>query len=239
MWVKALGAAFRGIKIFRYQRFTNLGFFIIPSIVTLFGTCFNISPTTLQPIKDFLLEKLSRNYDVTRIKSIGGCAQVRFTSSPSLLFVGNPTSLVSSFVACHRLVEINPDPFIPRVGPATSASLSTTSKHVLVGQHPRRTRYIRPYPCISPRSTSRGSRYHGRPRRNLCQRVDPCGSAPSRPGVLDVGRVGTYGQNTTREHVPRKYGRRRMGEHWRGRGLCDWYVGAWQSSRQSTPGTLG
>jgi hypothetical protein len=28
------------------------------------------------PATDFLLEKLTRNHDVTRIKSIGGCAQV-------------------------------------------------------------------------------------------------------------------------------------------------------------------
>jgi hypothetical protein len=30
--------------------------------------------------QDFLLEEISRNYEVSRIKSIGGAAQVRFAS---------------------------------------------------------------------------------------------------------------------------------------------------------------
>lgn len=51
-----------GINFFRYQRFTNLDFFIIPSIVTLFGTCpHHPSILRLSPRKAF--QKLRRHED--------------------------------------------------------------------------------------------------------------------------------------------------------------------------------
>jgi len=75
MWVKALGAPFRGIKIFSYQRFTNLGFFIIPSIVTLFGTCpYRRSTSRLSPRK--ALQKLRRDKDKINRRLCSGAFRV-------------------------------------------------------------------------------------------------------------------------------------------------------------------
>lgn len=72
-------------------------FYIIPSIVTLFGTCH--LPLQRSQHLDFLLEKLSRNYDVTRIKSIGGCSQVGRVAATYIwlffLVVRNPTLFVT------------------------------------------------------------------------------------------------------------------------------------------------
>lgn len=195
-------------------------FCIIPSIVTLFGTCplpFNAS--RLSPRKAF--QKLRRDQDKINRWLCSGTSP---SCSGSFVWLLVIRPLVSPFVACRRLVEINPDPFIPRVGPATSATFPTSSQHVLAGQYPRRTRHIRTYPCLGARRPAWWPRHHGSARGHVCQCVDPRRSASSHPGVLDVGRVGTYGQGATREHVPRQHDRRRMGEHGRGRGMCDWYM---------------
>jgi hypothetical protein len=126
MWVKALGEHtffLRGIQtdffadrkikfIFRdrdriFQPF-NVALSHFGCRLSGCALCFRFFFTT----QDFLLEEISRNYEVSRIKSVGGAAQVRFASvflglMPSDLHQDHSSCDVTS-LARTRLVEINP-----------------------------------------------------------------------------------------------------------------------------------
>jgi len=88
MWIKALGASTHLIATFsfllcfaaafgcflRNQNFCGF-FLLIWSNLTRSDLVHLICELII--IVDFLLEKLHKNYDLTRVKSIGGAAQVR------------------------------------------------------------------------------------------------------------------------------------------------------------------
>jgi hypothetical protein len=113
MWVKALGEYFslpprdqtlkNQIYILdrdriSYHAVARLAFWLcgVWFILCLFHFC----------LSDFLLEEISRNHEVSRIKSIGGAAQVRFASvCPKIS--AEIAHHVTSFPARPRLVEIS------------------------------------------------------------------------------------------------------------------------------------
>lgn len=147
---------------------------------------------------DFLLEKVSRNYEVARIKSIGGAAQVRFASvncqnGPipwlnrlhviSLLTLSCVAALTPRSVAAAgtRLVENQPNIYISLSRLTTTPSLSTLPKCILPPQYPRRPRHLLPLTRRLPRSRPRGPRPNGLPRRHLRTRIPHRRTTPPRP----------------------------------------------------------
>ena len=76
----------------------------------------HVRPLVYHP-QDFLLEKLARNHDITRIKAIGGCAQVRTSSLAAQRFCAHPLlSTLSSGGNPHRYP---PSPPLTHASPCT------------------------------------------------------------------------------------------------------------------------
>jgi hypothetical protein len=113
---------------------------------------------------DFLLEEISRNHEVSRIKSIGGAAQVRFASVCR-----------SSEIAYHvtssartRLVEIHSGSHLPRPRLATTTAFPALTEHFLFTKHPCGPGHVLSFSCAQHRGDAWRARPYGCPRRNVC-----------------------------------------------------------------------
>lgn len=140
---------------------SNLSYTIgiwIESFAVVRVTC----PSLSRP--DFLLEEISRNHEVSRIKSIGGAAQVRFASvCRSSEIAHHVTSLARA-----RLVEINSCSHLPRPRLATSTAFSALTEHLLFTKHSCGPGHILSFSCTQHRGHAWRARPYGCPRRNVC-----------------------------------------------------------------------
>ena len=163
MWVKALGASsFHFLLVQRNQ-------FLLPAFTLSF---FGIS-ISLTSHSDLLLEKLHRNHDLSRIRAIGGSAQV----SSSLLSPILPIQLIHLSAARSRLVESKCSSQFSRTRPSPQPQQSTHVTMFLNTQRSGRSRYLGTYSRACHRSRSWWSRSHGSACWNLCPVVPNSGPA--------------------------------------------------------------
>lgn len=180
---------------------------------------------------DVLFEKLQRNHDLTRVKAIGGAAQVCNQPARNV----EHTLILVIVLARFSVVEIDTDPQLPGPGPAAPPARAITTQHLLPPQHPHRAGHLRAHARARARGAPRWAGHYGLARRPMRARVPPRRAAPPRARGVADRRVGQDGQDPSGELVPGQLGVREVGGHGRGRGGGDGDVGSWGHAR----GVLG
>lgn len=171
------------------------------------------------------MEKLSKVYDLMRIKAIGGAAQVRVKRCCCVHTVSDCP------LACPRVVEGAPAAE-PRPAPAGPRPSPAAGVHA--PQHARRAGHVRPHARARARGRARWPRPDGRARRDVRARIAPRGAAAARARGVARG-VGAHRPRAGRELVPSEPGVRRVRGDGRGGGVCDGAVGARERGGDAEP----